>query len=355
MKYKITESQLKKLVETARIQPWKGNPDQPDISDDQITSWFEDDKETNKKFNIKGDKKIDRLRGFRNFDKISQAKINDLQKAITNTLQQRQMKKRGVNKPIVSYKEIGKVGNKKLDQELAEHGIKLEIVGKTFSFGNSKVPENTLLVNLTSAFNCPSKLNGECKWGNRCYAHALERMRGAVEARNIRNQVALSKLSVKELLKLVEAYIENAPIRIKYIRLHEDGDFKDQETLDFCNTMAGHLKAKYGIQTVAYTHRVLNYSGIDNITINGSSYDIKDCDRYFIPVSPEDYDKIPDGLDFSGKDIPMKSSETGKKVDTTHGTYKCPCDCRKCFFCYRTKAENGEPENSAITIIETVR
>jgi hypothetical protein len=71
MKYKITESQLKKLVETARIQPWKGNPDQPDISDDQITSWFEDDEETNKKFNRKGEEKIDRLNSLRNCDKVT--------------------------------------------------------------------------------------------------------------------------------------------------------------------------------------------------------------------------------------------------------------------------------------------
>lgn len=355
MKYKLTENQYKILIETAKIQPWEGNPNQPDIPDDQITSWFKDDEESNQKYSLKGDSKIDRLSTFRDLDKISKASIDNLQKAITDTLQQRYMKEKGVNNPIVPYEEIGKIGNKKLDKDLANHGMKLEIAGKTFSFGNSKIPENTLIINLTSAFNCPSKLNGQCQWGNRCYAHALERMRDKVEARNLRNQFALCKLSIKEILKLVEAYIENAPMKIKYIRLHEDGDFKDQATLDFCNTIAGHLKAKYGIQTVAYTHRVLDYSNIDNITINGSSYDIKNCDRYFIPVSKKDYDKVPEGLDFSGKDIPMRSVETGKKVDTTHGTYKCPCDCRKCFFCYRTKEQNGEPANNAITIIETSR
>ena len=127
---------------------------------------------------------------------------------------------------------------------------------KTFSYGNTKVPENTLVVNLTTAFNCPSK-NGDCQWGKRCYAHQTEVQYKDTEYRNLRNQHTLGMLSVKELLELVEAYIESAPNRIKFIRIHEDGDFKDQETLEFCDKLAGHLNAKYGIQTTAYTHRIL--------------------------------------------------------------------------------------------------
>lgn len=352
---KLTENQYKALFETAKIQPWKGNPNQPDIPDEEISNWFKEDEKANQEFNLKGDKKINRLKPFGELDKIGRASVSDLQKAITDVLQQRYMKEKHVNTPNIPYSELGEIGNNSLKKELMRHGLDLEIKGKTFSYGNTKVPENTLVINLTSAFNCPSKLNGECKWGKRCYAHKTENRYDKTEARNLRNQTALPELSVKEILKLVESYIENAPMRIKYIRLHEDGDFKDQETVNFCDKIAGHLKAKYGIQTVAYTHRVLDYSGINNITINGSSYDIKNCDRYFIPVAPEDYDKVPDGLDLSGKDIPMKSAETSKKVDTTHGTYKCPCDCRKCFFCYRTKEQNGEPQNNTITIIETER
>ena len=162
-------------------------------------------------------------------------------------------------------------------------------------------------------------------------------------------------LSVKELLKLVEAYIESAPNRIKFIRLHEDGDFQDQDTVNFCDKLAGHLKAKYGIQTAAYTHRTLDYSNINNIIVNASSYKIKSGDRYFVVVNKKDWNKIPEGLDLSGKNIPMISAEDNKtKIDTTHGTFKCPCDCRQCMFCYRTKEQNGEPENNMITVVETL-
>lgn len=355
MRYRITEEQLKKLIETARIQPWKGNKNQIDMPDKAFADALDFDNNFNKMYGLKGSNKIDTLERFRSANKEGTRNIKDVQIDLTKNLQDRYMKDKGVDNPTIPYEELGKIGNKALAEKLAKNGMELEIKGKTFSYGNSKVPENTLIINLTSAFNCPSKENGECQWGKRCYAHGTETQYKDTEYRNLRNQHTLGLLSVKEILRLVETYIENAPLKIKFIRIHEDGDFKDQATLDFCDKIAGHLKAKYGIQTTAYTHRVLDYSNIKHITINGSSYRIKNCDRYFIPVSPEDYDKVPEGLDFSGKDIPMVSTETGLKVDTTHGTYKCPCDCRKCWFCYRTKQQNGEPENNQITIIETAR
>ena len=355
MKYILKESQYRKIIETARIQPWKGRKGQIDLPDEAFGKALDMDREFNDKYGLKGDSKIDTLKKFRHPNDNGNTEIRNIQQNITHDLQDRYMKDNNTNLPVIQSDKIGGIANKRLAMMLRKNGMEVELKGKLFSYGNSKVPENTLIINLTSAFNCPSKENGECAWGKRCYAHQSEIMYHNTEYRNLRNQHVLGMLSTKELLKLLEAYIENAPLRIKFIRLHEDGDFKDQATVDFCDKIAGHLKAKYGIQTTAYTHRVLDYSGIKNITINASSYRIKDCDRYFIPVSPQDYAKVPDGLDLSGKDIPMVSSETGKKVDTTHGTYKCPCDCRKCWFCYRTKEQNGEPEGNKITIIETVR
>ena len=35
--------------------------------------------------------------------------------------------------------------------------------GSVFAYGNSKLPKNTLIVNLSSAQNCPSKSHGLCK------------------------------------------------------------------------------------------------------------------------------------------------------------------------------------------------
>ena len=353
MKYKITESQFKKLVETAKIRPFTDadydnvNPTQNKDTD------FGKIKNLDDAYKAKTGQKRDSTEQWRQASGPMAKRLKDLQARLTNVLQDRYMGKMGTNKPIIPPDKLGKIGNKQLAKTLGKYGMEVEIKGKTFSYGNTKVPENTLVVNLTTAFNCPSK-NGDCQWGKRCYAHQTEVQYKDTEYRNLRNQHTLGMLSVKELLELVEAYIESAPNRIKFIRIHEDGDFQDQETLEFCDKLAGHLNAKYGIQTTAYTHRVLDYSNINNMTINASSYKIKSGDRYFVVVSEEDWNKIPEGLDFSGKDIPMQSIENGQKIDTTHGTYRCPCDCRNCMFCYRTKAQNGEPENNMISVIETI-
>ena len=396
MRINVTNRQYNLIIETARIQPWKGYDKngnkihyaykdgkkvqvkrkngekaqrQYDVPDEAIGKALDKDREMNKAFGLRGNDKINSLEGFQQASGEGKKAIEAVQGDLTGKVKQRYMDATGRDKAVVPPNEIGNVGNKKLKDELgitkmsenyaealANYGMEVEIKGKTFSYGNSKVPENTLIINLTSAFNCPSMKNGDCKWGReRCYAHDTETQYDKTEYRNLRNQHFLKMLTPKEILQLLEVYIENAPLKIRYIRLHEDGDFQDQETIDFCDKLAGHIKAKYGIQTTAYTHRKLDYSNIHNMIIIGSSYKIKNCDRYFIPVSAKDWKKVPEGLDLSGKDIPMLSAETNKKVDTTHGTFKCPCDCRKCFFCYRTKEQNGEPENNAITVIEVAR
>jgi hypothetical protein len=41
-------------------------------------------------------------------------------------------------------------------------------------------------------------------------------------------------------------------------------------------------------------------------------------------------------------------------IDTSNGVFKCHCDCRKCYFCYKTKEQNGEPEGP-LTVVEELR
>lgn len=355
-KYKITEDQLKFLTETAKIRPWTDD-DYYDVNPTQILDPdFEKIKQADERYKEKYGKERPSTKAWREVSKGPQAsKVNKMQDELTQKLQQKFMDQTGQDTPIMKKEEFGRIGNKKLAEELAKYGMIVQITGKTFSFGNTKVPEDTLVVNLTSAFNCPAKDNGECKWGTKCYAHQTETQYDHTERRNLRNQEFLEMLSTKDILKLVETYIESSPVRLKYIRLHEDGDFKDQSVVDFCDKLAGHLKAKYGLQTAAYTHRNLDYSGLNNIIVNASSYQIKTGDRYFVCVSKEDWDKIPEGLNFDGQDIPMYSVEDKKqKIDTIHGTYKCHCDCRKCRFCYQTKEQNGEPDGNMVSVIEAL-
>lgn len=354
----LTESDLKKLIleaigETNRIRQWtdddykRANPYQVSDIDFAAIKKADDDyfEKHNKKVNTAHD-----LYGKINTG-INQNKINDLQKELTGSIQKKYMDKTGKDNPVMSYDEIGKVGGDVLKNTLKKQGLELEVSGKCFSYGNAKLPEDTMIVNITSAWNCPSIKN--CAFGKSetCYGMGGEKRYNRTQLRNLRMQHAYQYMSAKELLKLIEAYIESAPVRIKRIRISEEGDFPDQETVDFCDKIAGHLKAKYGIVTVAYTANDLDYSNVKNMIINGSNYKVKGCTRYFRAIPKIHYDKIPDGLVIDSYSVGIPK----QMLDTKNGTFKCHCDCRTCDFCYRTKEENGEPEDRTVTVGELFR
>ena len=344
----IIES-VRVVLETAKIKPWSederfiSNPDQTDVD-------FAKLKRSDDIYN-QGKKKNE----YRNTGKSRygetwgdyKKEIEALQNRFTKEVQDRYMADTGRKTPRIPKKELGKIsGSNDVNQKL-KNGMDIEIKGKTFAFGNTKLPENIMIVNLTSAWNCPSLQNGECPFGDVCYAKAGENRNTDVQLRNLRNQFAFKYLTTREILELLEKYIENAPARIKAIRISEDGDFPDQKTLDFCDKLAGHLMAKYGILTTAYTHRHLDYSNIRNIVVNASSYAITNPTRYFISIDPKEWAKVPDGLTFN-------IQEPIKGIHTENGVFKCNCDCRTCGFCYKTKEENGEPQEP-ITVVECLR
>ena len=47
---------------------------------------------------------------------------------------------------------------------------------QVFSYGNKKLPKETLIVNITSAQNCPSDKLVFCKLSKICYAKKCERI-----------------------------------------------------------------------------------------------------------------------------------------------------------------------------------
>lgn len=47
---------------------------------------------------------------------------------------------------------------------------------QVFSYGNRKLPAETLIVNITSAQNCPSDKLGFCEISSVCYAKKCERI-----------------------------------------------------------------------------------------------------------------------------------------------------------------------------------
>lgn len=300
---------------------------QVDVDRETLSSIKDSDKEYNEKFNISGKNRADRLKPLKSAHPKAESDLEKFQKELTQKLHKR-LKDNGedITVPLDDNIETTEA----VKRRLSDAGIQMGVSGKVFMYGNTKLPPSTLIINLTSAFNCPAK---ECPLRQGvCYAGKDEKLYTNTTLRNLRNEVTLEKLTVKELLQLLDKYIMSAPVRIKNIRLSESGDFKSQEVVDFCEKMASHLLAKYGIRTTCYTRQKFDFTGCKNMIVNSSipGEVIKGADRnYLVMFNKKQFEKLPEGL----------------HIDNGKATFKCHCDCYKCNFCYNTKEENGEDPN----------
>lgn len=323
---------LQETLKTQRVDMSKINPKQPDIN---LKGWGElqdKDEEFNSKYNLQGDTKIDSFKSFMEPHGKSAKNINALQTKISGEVSQRAKKELGTDR--IPTEDLTATDNVK--KKLGNKGLKIAVSGKTFSYGNSKLPPSTMIINITSAFNCPS-VTCPLKQ-NVCYANKLEKRYADTQLRNLRNQYASKFVGIKSVLQLIETYIENAPCRIKNIRISEDGDFENQNQVDVMDKIAGHLYQKYGISTTCYTHRIdLNFNNCKSMIVNMSDLRSNQGDRYYLAVPKAAFEKLEYG---------------GIKQDKNGGLYfKCHCNCKKCNFCYNSKEENGEPQDEMVKVI----
>ena len=185
-------------------------------------------------------------------------------------------------------------------------------VGKMclFSYGNSKLPKHTLIVNITSATNCPSAKLGFCQHVKVCYALKCERIYKAYKNKNLIVEQWMKNWSYENLIELLTSYIENASTKIKYIRINEAGDFPHQESVILWERIAKYFSIKKNIKTYGYTCREdLDFSSCKYLIVNSSSYKIK-AKRYFMCVDKSTFEQL------TIKDI------------------KCRGNCRICKLCY---------------------
>ena len=290
---------------------------------------------------------------------IRQGEINDYQKELTQRIRQRVGTEQ---QPIKDYyrdfNNLGRykaIGNdtfakwsnkantcKANDVNLKKGWLDTSVRGSVFSYGNKKLPRNTMIFNLTTAMNCPSKL---CKFFDTCYAKAGDNMNINPALSGLRNQLMLKHITIKEFLKLIEMYIEYAPMRIKRIRVSESGDFSTQQQVDVAKKLAAHLKKKYNIDTVVYTAQPFDFSG-NELIVNASNDKVIGADRYFYARDLKTFNEM--GIDMT-EDMKIKYMEDGQPY------YMCPCECRKCNFCYRTRQENGENGDRLTIVWEKLR
>ena len=290
---------------------------------------------------------------------VRQGEIDDYQRELTQRIRQRS---NTTQQPIKDYyrefNNLGKykaIGNNTFakwsdkanacnanDVNLKKGWLDTSVRGSVFSYGNKKLPRNTMIFNLTTAMNCPSKL---CKFFDTCYAKAGDNKNINPALSGLRNQFMLKYITIKEFLKLIEMYIEYAPMRIKRIRLSESGDFSTQQQVDVAKKLAAHLKKKYNIDTVVYTAQPFDFSG-NELIVNASNEKVIGADRYFYARDLKTFNEM--GIDMT-EDLKIKYMEDGQPY------YMCPCECRKCNFCYRTRQENGENSEKLTIVWEKLR
>lgn len=184
------------------------------------------------------------------------------------------------------------------------------IKGGLFSVGNAKLSPDTLIINFTSAFGCPSAV--QCPISQAaCYAVAGENRLADTRSKNVKVHKLLARCYGQKKLgrffQIAELYInllKDSDKPIKWIRFNEAGDFPNQEVLDAAAQFARDVETKYGVKCMAYTARGdLNFSNASQaIAINASTnkvlntIDANSPKRNFFGVTGTtfDYDYIAD-------------------------------------------------------------
>ena len=140
------------------------------------------------------------------------------------------------------------------------------------SNGNSKIGNDTFILNITSATDCSSKALGLCSLCGVCYAMKAEVQYPAVLPYRQAQEVQWDQMPVDVMSNLILGKASRKKKPIKYLRLQESGDFRNQEDIDKMSKLADQLKGK--IKCYVYTARKdLDFSNVStNLTVNGSGF-----------------------------------------------------------------------------------
>lgn len=146
-----------------------------------------------------------------------------------------------------------------------------------FSVGNTKLGKDTVILNMTSATDCPSKKLGLCKLSHKCYAMKAERQYPACLPFRRRQEDQWTNESIKSIVDSIKR-----KKNIKFVRMSEAGDFRSQDDVEKLFALA-HELTKENIKVYAYTARNdLSFENSpDNLVINGTFFKV---DNQFTPV-----------------------------------------------------------------------
>lgn len=141
------------------------------------------------------------------------------------------------------------------------------------SNGNKKIGNDTLIINMNSATDCPSKAKGLCLVHERCYAMKAERCYPQVLPYRREQEEYWDTHTSTEIARDLRDIINKKRHRIDYIRFSEAGDFKTQRDVTKLKDITRRIPNEvfYG-----YTaRRDLNYRSLpSNMIVNGSGFNV---------------------------------------------------------------------------------
>jgi len=189
--------------------------------------------------------------------------------------------------------------------------------------GNLKLGNDTLILNMGSAENCPSKALGFCKVPGRCYAAKAERLYKNVLPYRTRQYNYWRNTNENSIAVDFDRLLKRITVPIKYLRFNESGDFYSQEDVQKLSNLSRYLKEFHNIITYGYTARQdLNFENI-HFLVKGSSHDSGN----------------------NGKTIVLKKYVIKDQLSTLSESEQktwvvCPMSCKSCNICKKKNGKN---------------
>lgn len=149
----------------------------------------------------------------------------------------------------------------------------MENIKTLVKFGNAKLPNTTIIFNMGTSKDCPSRLLGICSCASVCYARKPEWLYPACLPYRERQAEYWLNTSAKEICEQLGKVIDRKRIKPTLFRYNESGDFYSQYDIEKLSFIAEFLLKNYKVKTYGYTSRKdLDFSNA-SFMVKGSDND----------------------------------------------------------------------------------
>ncbi len=154
--------------------------------------------------------------------------------------------------------------------------ITLPRTGMQVAVGNLKVGKDTAIMNITSATDCESFKKGLCQVPpGKCYAMNSERQYPGCLPYRRRQTSIWDKSSAEDLaLDLKDVLRKKRKVPIRYLRMQEAGDFRNQADVDKTVHLADLLRGAIRVYTYSARKDLRLPADSTNLAINGSNFKV---------------------------------------------------------------------------------